>query len=63
MSSQKEIDEWKKLSAEQQEAIVEAIKEIESSGGIPHETVMANILKKYSHASMRDAKYIFPSFF
>ncbi len=51
INGQNEIDEWERLSIEQQEGIVEAIKEIESGSGIPHETVMANIRKKYSHAS------------
>ena len=45
-----ETHDWAKLSTEQQQGILEAVDEIKSGKGIPHETVMKNIRSKFSHA-------------
>jgi hypothetical protein len=50
INGQKDLDDWAKLTTEQQQGIIEAIEEIESGKGIPNETVMTNIRKKFSHA-------------
>jgi predicted transcriptional regulator len=50
INSKKDLDDWTKLTTEQQQGIIDAIEEIESGKGIPHETVMTNIRRKYSHA-------------
>jgi len=50
MNGQKDMNDWDKLTEEQQQGIIEAIDEIDSGKGIPHEKVMANIRKKYSNA-------------
>jgi hypothetical protein len=49
MNGQKDINDWEKLTKEQQLGIFDAIEEIESGKGIPHETVMTNIRKRFSH--------------
>lgn len=50
INGQKDLDDWIKLTTEQQQGIIDAIEEIESGKGIPHETVMTNIRRKFSHA-------------
>jgi hypothetical protein len=50
INSQKDLDDWTKLSTEQQQGIIDAIEEIDAGKGIPHETVMTNIRRKFSHA-------------
>jgi len=50
INSQKDVDDWAKLTTEQQQGVFDAIEEIESGKGIPHEAVMTNIRKKFSHA-------------
>jgi len=50
INGQKEVQDWAKLSTEQQQGIIDAVEEIESGKGIPHETVMKNIRTKFSHA-------------
>lgn len=45
MNGQKDMNDWDKLTEEQQQGIIEAIDEIDSGKGIPHEKVMANIRK------------------
>ena len=49
INGQNDINEWGKLTKEQQLGIDDAIAEIESGMGIPHEIVMSNIRKKFSH--------------
>jgi len=48
--SQKDIDDWDKLSEEQKQGIVDAINEIDSGKGTPHKKVMARIRKNYINA-------------
>jgi hypothetical protein len=50
INGKKDIDDWTKLTTEQKQGIIDAIEEIESGKGIPHETVMRNIRSKFSHA-------------
>lgn len=50
INSQKEISDCEKLPEEQKKGIIDAIEEIESGKGIPHEKVMERIRRKYSHA-------------
>jgi hypothetical protein len=50
LRGQKDIDDWDKLSEEQQQGIVKAISEIDSGKGNPHKQVMTRIRKKYIHA-------------
>ena len=50
MNEQKDMKEWDKLTEVQQQGIVDAIVEIDSGKGIPHEIVMEEIRKKYSNA-------------
>jgi len=49
INGQKDLDDWTKLTTEQQQSIIDAIEEIDSVNGIPHETVMTNIRRKFSH--------------
>ena len=49
INGQKDLEDWTKLTTEQQQGIIEAVEEIESGKGIPHETVMTNIRRKFSH--------------
>jgi hypothetical protein len=50
INGQKDTNDWANLSTEQQQGIFDAIDEIQSGKGIPHETVMKNIRSKFSHA-------------
>jgi len=50
MNGQKDMNDWGKLTVEQQQGIIDAIDEIDSGKGIPHEKVMEDIRKKYSNA-------------
>ena len=50
MNGQKDMNEWDKLTEVQQQGIVDAIDEIDSGKGIPHEKVMEDIRKKYSNS-------------
>ena len=50
INGKKDIDDCNKLTEEQQEGIINAIEEIDSGKGIPHEKVMAKIRKNYLHA-------------
>jgi len=49
INGKKDIDDWDKLTEEQKEGIINAIDEIDSGKGIPHEKVMAKIRKNYLH--------------
>ena len=46
INGQKDINEWGKLTEEQQQGIVDAIDEIDHGKGIPHEKIMEDIRKK-----------------
>ena len=50
INEKKDIDDWKNLTEKQKQDITDAIEEIDSGKGIPHEKVMANIRKKYNNA-------------
>ena len=50
INGHKDIHDWEKLSEEQKQGIIEAIDEIDSGKGIPHQKVMAKIRKKYLNA-------------
>ena len=45
---QRDIDDWDKLTEEQKQGILDAIKEIDKGEGIPHKKLMASIRKKYA---------------
>lgn len=49
LNGQKEIGDWDKLTEEQKQGILEAIDEIDTRKGIPHETVKAKMRKKFTH--------------
>ena len=50
INEKRDVGDWEKLTEEQKQGITDAIEEIDSGKGIPHEEVMANIRKKYSDA-------------
>lgn len=50
INGQKDLDDWSKLTTEQQQGILDSVEEIESGKGIPHEIVMTNIRGKFTHA-------------
>jgi hypothetical protein len=50
INGKKDIDDWDMLTEEQKEGIMNAIDEIDSGKGIPHQKVMAKIRKNYLHA-------------
>jgi len=50
INSQKEPVGWEKLTNEQQKGIIDAIDEIDSGKGIPHNKVRDDIHRKYLHA-------------
>lgn len=50
INGQQDISEWEKLSKEQQQGIFDAIEEIDSGKGIPHEKVMDNARKRFTNA-------------
>lgn len=50
INGKKDLDDWQKLTEEQQQGITDAIDEIDSGKGIPHHKVLENILRKYTNA-------------
>ncbi len=50
INGQKDINDWKDLTEEQKQGISDAISEIDSGKGIPHDKVISKFRKKYSHA-------------
>ena len=50
INGKKDISDWDKLTEEQKQGIIDAIKEADSGKGIPNETVMAMIRKRFLHA-------------
>ena len=49
INGQKDISEWKKLSENQKQGILNAIDEIDSGKGIPNKVVIDKYRKKYSN--------------
>lgn len=49
MNGKQDVSEWEKLSKEQQRGIFDAIDEIDSDKGIPHEKVMQNARKRFTN--------------
>ena len=47
LNSDKEINDWKLLSSEQRQGILDAIDDVDSAKGIGHEDVMDKFRKKY----------------
>jgi hypothetical protein len=47
INSRNDINEWSKLSKEQQQGLFDAEKEIESGKGISHEKVMKNVRTRF----------------
>jgi len=47
INGKKDVDDWNKLTEEQRQGIFDAIEEIDSGKGVPHEEVVAKIGKKY----------------
>jgi len=50
INEKNEIDDWKNLTQEQQNAIRHGIKQLDNGEGIEHKKVMSNIRKRYSNA-------------
>ena len=50
INAHKDLNEWAKLSEEQRQGIVDAIEQLDSGKGIPHDKVISKIRKKYSNA-------------
>lgn len=50
LNSERDLAEWKTLSDEQRQGLLDAIKDIEKGNGIPHKKVLAKARKKYKNA-------------
>jgi len=50
INGQKGINDWLNLSEEQRQGILDAIDEIDSGKGMPHDTLISKYRQKYSHA-------------
>jgi len=50
INEKRELDDWEDVTEEQQQGILDAIEELESGKGIPHETVMENMRKKFKQS-------------
>ena len=50
LNGQKDIGDWEVLTEEQRKGIIDAIDEIESGKGIPHQKVIAKMRKKFKDA-------------
>ncbi len=48
-NSQRDLNDWEKLTTAQKQGILDAVDEIDSGKGIPHKTLMGNMRKKFSH--------------
>jgi len=49
ISGKRELDDWKQMTEEQKQGILDAIEESDSGKGIPHEKVMENMRMKFQH--------------
>ena len=47
---EKDLDEWNSLSSLQKQGILDAIDELDTGSGIPHEKVISKFRNKYSDA-------------
>jgi hypothetical protein len=50
INGQKDIGDWEVLTEEQKQGIMNAIDEIDSGKGIPHQKVIAKMRKKFKDA-------------
>jgi hypothetical protein len=50
INGSKDIGDWDKLTEEQRRGIFDAVGEIDTGKGIPHEKVMTKMRSKYNHA-------------
>jgi len=50
INEKRELDDWEDVTEKQQQGILDAIEELESGKGIPHETVMENMRKKFKQS-------------
>jgi len=50
LNGQKNIEDWEVLTEEQKQGIIDAIDEIDSEKGIPHQKVIAKMRKKFKDA-------------
>lgn len=50
MNGKRDLDDWQKLTKDEQSGILEAIDELDAGKGIPHAEVMAKIRRKYPNA-------------
>ena len=48
INSKDDLDEWSKLTAEQQKGIVDGIEQIENNQGIAHDEIMRKYKNKYN---------------
>lgn len=48
INSKDDLDEWSKLTAEQQKGIIDSIEQIENNQGISHKEVMKKYKNKYN---------------
>jgi len=48
INSKDDLDEWTKLTTEQQQGIIESIEQLEDNQGVSHETVLNKYKKKYN---------------
>jgi len=48
INSKDDLDEWSKLTAEQQKGIVDGIEQLENNQGIAHDEVMKKYKNKYN---------------
>ena len=46
INEKRDIEDWEQLTEEQKQGILDAIEELESGKGIPHEKVMENMRMK-----------------
>lgn len=49
LQSKNDLEDWEKLTKEQQQGITNAIEEIDNDKGIAHQSVMDHIRKKYTN--------------
>lgn len=47
---EKDLDDWNSMSSAQQQGILDAIDELNSGQGIPHEQIISKFRKRYSDA-------------
>lgn len=50
INGQRELDDWGKLTNEQQKGVLDAITQVETGKVIPHQTLVTKFRNKYSDA-------------